>query len=90
MRDRFIAAKSAFSQMVSGPEGEIVLKEEVEAMGESFDAWFKQETGKDVPFSINLDPQTIKEVTKYTEEVGSTGLDRDGGKGKLVCLILVV
>lgn len=90
MRDRFIAAKSAFSQMVAGPDGQIVLKEEAEAMGESFDAWFKQETGKDIPFSINLDPQTIKEVAKYTEEVGSTGLDRDGGKGKLFYFSLSV
>jgi len=87
MRDRFIAARFAFEQMVSGPDGEILLKEEAERMGEHFDAWFKQETGKDVPFSIDLDPQTIKEVAKYTEEHGSTGLDRDGGMWTLANMV---
>ena len=87
MRDRFIAARSAFEQMVIGPEGDILLKEEAEAMGENFDAWFKQQTGRDAPFSIYLDPQTIKEVVKYTEEHGSTGLDRDGGMWTLANMV---
>ena len=87
MRDRFIAARAAFSQMVMGPEGDILLKEEAEAMGENFDSWFKQQTGRDAPFSIYLDPQTIKEVAKYTEDHGSTGLDRDGGMWTLANMV---
>jgi len=47
--------------------------------------WFENETGLHNPFDI--DPATMREVAKFTEESGSIGLDRDGGMWTLARMI---
>jgi hypothetical protein len=55
---------------------------------EEFDSWFEKETGKQSPFALNIDPQTMREVASMHEDMaGSHGLDRDGGMWHLASMI---
>ena len=76
-RDIFIAARQAFEAIVEGNDGIAILRSESDAHAEEedLDAWFRAETGHDMPF---MDARTMKEVAEMTETVGG-GLDRDGG-----------
>lgn len=77
-RDIFMRARTAFEAIVEGPDGNALLRSESPDHAndeEDLEAWFKHETGHDMPF---MDPVTMKEVAEMTETVGG-GLDRDGG-----------
>jgi hypothetical protein len=84
-KDAFMAARKAFEQMMEGPDGLVMLKIESDDYQDesNMDAWFKHETGYDMPF---MDQATMKEVAKMTEEVGG-GLDRDGGMWTLAKMV---
>lgn len=86
LRDVFIQARMAFESLVEAPDGTILLQEEV-ADSQDFDEWFKDETGHDMPFQFDMDPATMREVAKMTEEVGGVGLDRDGGMWTLAKMV---
>jgi hypothetical protein len=89
MEDTFVKARTAFECLTEGPDGIAIRKEDYEDTMENFDSWFKQETGHDTPFSF-MDPETMKEVAKMTEEVGQGdqgGLDRDGGMWALARMV---
>eukprot|EP00934_Nitzschia_sp_Nitz4_P003211 Nitzschia sp. Nitz4//scaffold12_size214221//193946//194758//NITZ4_001536-RA/size214221-processed-gene-0.131-mRNA-1//1//CDS//3329535128//3201//frame0 len=87
MRDRFIAARKAFESLAEDPlDGVAILKEEEEDAWENFDSWFKSETGFDTPFQFDIDPATMKEVAKMTDEMGD-GLARDGGMWALAKMV---
>jgi hypothetical protein len=85
-KDAFMAARKAFEQMMEGPDGLVMLKiesDDYQDENNNMDAWFKHETGYDMPF---MDQATMKEVAKMTEEVGG-GLDRDGGMWTLAKMV---
>jgi hypothetical protein len=89
-RDTFIAARIAFETLCEGPDGLAILKSESEKYQKDYEeetnlnAWFKNETGHDIPF---MDAETIKEVAEMTETVGMGGLDRDGGMWTLARMV---
>eukprot|EP00540_Astrosyne_radiata_P012095 CAMPEP_0116836684 /NCGR_PEP_ID=MMETSP0418-20121206/8236_1 /TAXON_ID=1158023 /ORGANISM="Astrosyne radiata, Strain 13vi08-1A" /LENGTH=221 /DNA_ID=CAMNT_0004466487 /DNA_START=122 /DNA_END=787 /DNA_ORIENTATION=- len=85
LREIFMEARTAFESLVEGPDGSILLREEVEHI-ENFDAWFRQETGVDTPFQFDMDPETMKEVAEMTDTIGG-GLDRDGGMWTLANMV---
>lgn len=88
MRDIFIAARKAFESLVEDDDGTAILKEDAEDAMENFDSWFKSETGLKTPFAFDMDPETMKEVAKMTDELGGdSGLDRDGGMWALARMV---
>ena len=89
MRNIFITARKAFESLVEDTDGTAILKVDAEddAM-ENFDSWFKSETGLNTPFAFDMDPETMKEVAKMTDELGGdSGLDRDGGMWALARMV---
>lgn len=85
LKEIFISARRAFERLAEAPDGSILLVEEAEQMPD-FDEWFQQETGHKNPFDVDMDPETMKEVAKMTEEMGG-GLDRDGGMWTLAKMV---
>eukprot|EP00525_Craspedostauros_australis_P013397 CAMPEP_0198118220 /NCGR_PEP_ID=MMETSP1442-20131203/20800_1 /TAXON_ID= /ORGANISM="Craspedostauros australis, Strain CCMP3328" /LENGTH=233 /DNA_ID=CAMNT_0043776441 /DNA_START=242 /DNA_END=943 /DNA_ORIENTATION=+ len=89
MREVFIAARIAFESLVEGDDGIAILKSEKEKDEDSlsnFDSWFKNETGHETPFHMDLDPETMKEVASMTDNM-AVGLDRDGGMWTLAKMV---
>ena len=84
-KEAFLAARKAFEAIVEGPGGIAILKSESDDYEEEedLDAWFKMETGHDMPF---MDAQTMKEVAEMTES-SDIGLDRDGGMWTLAKMV---
>jgi hypothetical protein len=84
-REIFIKARKAFEAIVEGPGGLAILRSESDAHQEeeNMDAWFRAETGHDMPF---MDAATMKEVAEMTDTVGG-GLDRDGGMWTLARMV---
>jgi len=84
-REIFMNARRAFEMIAEGPDGAAVLSTDHEAWQseEDLDAWFRDQTGHDMPF---MDAQTMKEVAEMTETVGG-GLDRDGGMWTLARMV---
>jgi len=84
-KEKFLAARKAFEAIVEGPDGLAILKTESDDYDEEedLDAWFKAETGHDMPF---MDAQTMKEVAEMTE-CSDIGLDRDGGMWTLAKMV---
>lgn len=88
MRDIFINARIAFESLVEDTDGTAILKEDAEDVIDNFDSWFKNETGLKTPFHLDIDPETMKEVAKMTDEIGGeAGLDRDGGMWALARMV---
>eukprot|EP00980_Cylindrotheca_fusiformis_P012446 scaffold3054_cov129-Cylindrotheca_fusiformis.AAC.10 len=88
MRDVFINSRMAFESLVEDSDGTAILVEDAEDAMDNFDSWFKHETGFDTPFQVDLDPETMKEVAKMTDEIGGeSGLDRDGGMWALARMV---
>jgi hypothetical protein len=89
MRQVFIEARVAFESLEETPTGHVVIKGETadskkqEDEDDSFNAWFQQETGHDMPF---MDLKTMKEVADMTDDM-SVGLDRDGGMWTLAKMV---
>lgn len=89
----FMRCRSALESLVECEStGLALLKSEVEEArtmsNEEFDSWFEEETGKQSPFALNIDPATMREVASMHEDMaGSHGLDRDGGMWHLASLI---
>jgi DnaJ domain len=87
-QEAFLSIKSALDLLEADNDGVAVLKSE-SAKSDSdaaWNAWFKSETGHDVPF---MDYKTMQEVAKMTQEVGgeTAGLDRDGGMWTLARMV---
>jgi hypothetical protein len=85
-KETFVSARKAFEEIVAGPDGFAILKSESPNhvnSEEDLDAWFKAETGHDMPF---MDARTIREVAEMTEKIGG-GLDRDGGMWTLARMV---
>ena len=85
-REIFVAARKAFENIVQGPDGVAVLREDEEAGWdeEELNEWFQQESGGfDMPF---MDAKTRKEVSRVMDEIGG-GLDRDGGMWTLARMV---
>ena len=76
-REKFMEARSAFEAIVAGPDGSAILKVESDKYQaeDDLEAWFRTETGHDMPF---MDARTMREVAEMTE-TSDIGLDRDGG-----------
>ena len=76
-REKFMEARSAFEAIVAGPDGIAILKVESDKYEaeDDLEAWFRTETGHDMPF---MDARTMREVAEMTE-TSDIGLDRDGG-----------
>jgi anthranilate/para-aminobenzoate synthase component I len=88
MQEIFINSRIAFKALVEDSDGTAILVEDAEDAMENFDSWFKSETGLDTPFQFDLDPETMKEVAKMTEEIGGdVGMDRDGGMWALARMV---
>ncbi|CAJ1952214.1 unnamed protein product [Cylindrotheca closterium] len=88
MRDVFINARIAFESLVEDTDGTAILIEDAEDAMDNFDSWFKNETGLKTPFQLDIDPETMKEVAKMTDEIGGdSGLDRDGGMWALARMV---
>jgi hypothetical protein len=88
-RDIFMQARKAFEDIVEGPDGMAVVRSDDNADNDwdddSLNEWFQQESGGfDMPF---MDVQTRKEVSRVMEEMGSVGLDRDGGMWTLARMV---
>jgi DnaJ domain len=91
MREVFITARIAFESLtVNEVDGMAIRKSDKAKLDQeaedNFDSWFKTETGFDSPFQFDMDPETMKEVAKMTEEL-SVGLDRDGGMWTLAKMV---
>jgi len=86
-KERFMAARKAFEEIVAGPDGLAILKSESDDYEEidehDLDAWFQRETGYEMPF---MDARTMKEVAEMTES-SEIGLDRDGGMWTLAKMV---
>jgi len=95
----FMGAREALDALVKDPTtGLAALRVDVEAANNKneeeermtdaqFDAWFRSETGHDMPFGMDsMDPATMMEVAEMNDSVGH-GLDRDGGMWQLASLI---
>lgn len=83
-REVFIEARHAFERLQAGPDGIAVLRDDANQWQEDdLDAWFREETGHDMPF---MDAATMREVAEMTETVGG-GLDRDGGMWTLARMV---
>lgn len=88
MRDVFINARIAFESLVEDTDGTAILREDAEDAMDNFDSWFKSETGLKTPFQFEMDPETMKEVAKMTDEIGGdVGMDRDGGMWALARMV---
>eukprot|EP00526_Cylindrotheca_closterium_P019114 CAMPEP_0113645508 /NCGR_PEP_ID=MMETSP0017_2-20120614/23992_1 /TAXON_ID=2856 /ORGANISM="Cylindrotheca closterium" /LENGTH=220 /DNA_ID=CAMNT_0000557257 /DNA_START=165 /DNA_END=824 /DNA_ORIENTATION=+ /assembly_acc=CAM_ASM_000147 len=88
MRDVFINARIAFESLVEDSDGTAILLEDAEDAMDNFDSWFKSETGLKTPFAFDIDPETMKEVAKMTDEIGGdVGMDRDGGMWALARMV---
>lgn len=89
MRDVFINARIAFESLVEDEtDGTAILIEDAEDAMDNFDSWFKSETGLKTPFAFDIDPETMKEVAKMTDEIGGdVGMDRDGGMWALARMV---
>jgi DnaJ-class molecular chaperone len=86
-KEIFMAARTAFEQLTSCPNGQAILRSESEQWEEEeFNSWFQEETGHDMPF---MDQATMKEVAAMTEQLGGEGggLDRDGGMWTLARMV---
>lgn len=87
-RERFVEARMAFEEIVEGPDGFAILKSESDDYEEvdehDLEAWFRRETGYEMPF---MDARTMKEVAEMTES-SEIGLDRDGGMWCVACCLL--
>ena len=91
MRNTFINARIAFEALTVDTDGTAILVTDTVDEEENFDSWFKNETGHKNPFDVDIDPETMKEVAKMTEDVGGDqGLDRDGGSELLVVVVVVL
>eukprot|EP00978_Attheya_sp_CCMP212_P033276 scaffold133623_cov55-Attheya_sp.AAC.1 len=95
----FMGAREALDALLKDPTtGLAALRVDVEAANNKneeeermtdaqFDAWFRSETGHDMPFGMDsMDPATMMEVAEMNDNVGH-GLDRDGGMWQLASLI---
>lgn len=91
MREIFIKSRIAFESLTEDyRDGTAILVEDAEEDSmDNFDSWFKSETGFDTPFHFDMDPETMKEVAKMTENItgGESGLDRDGGMWMLARMV---
>lgn len=92
MRDKFIAARIAFESLTEDKsDGTAVRCEDRQDddSDDNFDSWFRNETGLNTPFHIDIDPETMKEVARMTEKMGGEagGLDRDGGMWTLARMV---
>ncbi|OEU11505.1 hypothetical protein FRACYDRAFT_245548 [Fragilariopsis cylindrus CCMP1102] len=88
MRNTFINARIAFEALTVDTDGTAILVTDTVDEEENFDSWFKNETGHKNPFDVDIDPETMKEVAKMTEDVGGDqGLDRDGGMWQLARMV---
>jgi hypothetical protein len=90
MRDVFVSSRVAFESLTAGPDGMAIRKEDYDDAMENFDSWFQSETGHNNPFDFDMDPETMKEVAKMTEDIGGGlggGMDRDGGMWALARLV---
>ena len=91
MRNTFINARIAFEALTVDTDGTAILVTDTVDEEENFDSWFKNETGHKNPFDVDIDPETMKEVAKMTEDVGGDqGLDRDGGSKLLVVVVVLL
>lgn len=86
MREHFIQARLAFESLTEDSDGTAIHIEDAEDTMDNFDSWFKSETGFDSPFQFDMDPETMKEVAKMTDDIGG-GLDRDGGMWALARMV---
>jgi hypothetical protein len=91
MRNTFIDARIAFESLTEDTDGTAILVTDKVDEEANFDSWFENETGLKNPFDIDIDPETMKEVAKMTEDMGGDqGLDRDGGSKLLVAAVLLL
>jgi hypothetical protein len=91
MRNTFIDARIAFESLTEDTDGTAILVTDKVDEEANFDSWFKNETGLKNPFDLDIDPETMKEVAKMTEDMGGDqGLDRDGGSKWILLLLLLL
>jgi len=88
MKEIFIAARIAFESLAEDENGAVMLrsiKEKEEKEENDMNAWFRDETGHNMPF-MDMDPETMREVASMTDNM-SVGLDRDGGMWTLAKMV---